>query len=127
MTRKQSAPPKPAPAPEEPSPPNGPAGELNLANLEYLEALYDQYLQDPQRLPESWRRYFDELASGQAGQKPATRRPSFRPRSIFDPGGAETRAADEAGDASNGRPARAAAPAPAADDLQLSRLQERVD
>ncbi len=126
MKRKPSAPPKPAPAPKEVPPPNGPSSELNLANLEYVEALYDEYLEDPARLPESWRRYFDELASGQAaGQKAAPRRPSFRARSIFDPGGAGTRPAGGRRDASNGRPARAAAPA--ADELQLSRLQERVD
>ncbi|MEX0738129.1 MAG: 2-oxoglutarate dehydrogenase E1 component [Pseudohongiella sp.] len=36
-------------------------GHLSGGNAEYVEQLYDQYLTDPENVPDEWRRYFDEL------------------------------------------------------------------
>ena len=36
-------------------------GHLSGGNAEYVEQLYDQYLNDPEQVPDEWRRYFDEL------------------------------------------------------------------
>jgi 2-oxoglutarate dehydrogenase E1 component len=88
--------------------------EISLGNAEYVETLYEEYLHDRSRLPETWRRYFDELTGG---EKASPDRPSFRRRSIFDPGGPPA----------NGRPSQPPAAPPPLDELQLSRLQERVD
>jgi 2-oxoglutarate dehydrogenase E1 component len=116
--------PKPDTAAETASPPSRPPpGDVNPSNLEYVEGLYDEYLRDPAGLPESWRRYFDELTGG---RKAPLGHPSFRARSIFDPGGAGGPAAGGAS-ALNGRPRLPSAAPTAADELQLSRLQERVD
>ena len=66
---------------------NQPPAEGNLA---FVEQLYAQFLDDPQSVDPSWRDYFAELARDD-GDKEAARRavegPSFRPASIFDPGG----------------------------------------
>ena len=34
------------------------------ANAPYIEALYDQYLQDPNAVDEKWRQYFDSIVNG---------------------------------------------------------------
>ncbi|ALO46147.1 2-oxoglutarate dehydrogenase E1 component [Pseudohongiella spirulinae] len=36
-------------------------GHLSGGNAEYVEQLYDQYLADPELIPEEWRSYFDQL------------------------------------------------------------------
>lgn len=36
-------------------------GHLSGGNAEYVEQLYDQYLNDPEQVSDEWRRYFDEL------------------------------------------------------------------
>jgi 2-oxoglutarate dehydrogenase E1 component len=90
--------------------------DVNTGNVEFVERLYAEYLRAPTQLPESWRRYFDELAgsTGQdgIGQDAALTqtRPSFRPHSIFHP-------------AADGRVRQA----PSVRELELARLQERVD
>ncbi len=107
-----------------------PSGDVNPSNLEYVEGLYEEYLRDRSRLPESWRRYFDDLTGGQNAPSGRT---SFRARSIFDPGGASTPAAGSSRGAStrgaltNGRARQPPAQPSSADELQLARLQERVD
>ncbi len=59
---------------------------LNSASLEYVEELYERYLQDPDDVPESWRSTFAELpADGLAERRQLG--PSFVPRSLFDPPG----------------------------------------
>ena len=39
------------------------------ANAPYLEALYEQYLRDPQALDASWRQYFDALPGSRAHER----------------------------------------------------------
>ena len=38
-------------------------GHLSGGNAEYVEQLYDQYLNDAGEVPEEWREYFDSLPS----------------------------------------------------------------
>ena len=82
---------------------------LNPQNVEYVERLYAEYLRAPDNLPADWRRYFEQLIAREENGQPIEhpRRASFQPRSIFAAG------------SSNGTPP--------ADQLQLARLQERVD
>jgi 2-oxoglutarate dehydrogenase E1 component len=42
---------------------------LSGANATYVEGLYEQYLQDPQTVPEAWRVYFDSLPRGQGQER----------------------------------------------------------
>ena len=37
---------------------------LSAGNAEYIEDLYDQFLQDPNRVSGEWRTYFSTLANG---------------------------------------------------------------
>ncbi len=71
--------------------------ELNSASLEYVEELYERYLQDPGDVPEPWRTTFDGLpADGLAERRRLG--PSFVPRSLFNPPGtASTVQLDRAG------------------------------
>ncbi|HFE38832.1 MAG TPA: 2-oxoglutarate dehydrogenase E1 component [Gammaproteobacteria bacterium] len=43
---------------------------LNGANADYLEALYEDYLSDPEAVDPQWRAYFDQLQAGQTQQDP---------------------------------------------------------
>ncbi|HJT32160.1 MAG TPA: thiamine pyrophosphate-dependent enzyme, partial [Pirellulales bacterium] len=89
-----------------------PIGSLNLA---FIEGLYDDYLRDPAAVEPQWRDYFDRL--GQAGNGRAAQRwrpgPSFRPASIFNPGGGAVVNGDHGGVLT-----------PVA---QVANLQDRVD
>ena len=38
-------------------------GHLSGSNAEYVEELYEDYLSDPESVPEQWRTFFDSLAS----------------------------------------------------------------
>ena len=40
-------------------------GLPGLANLAFVEGLYEDYLRDPQSGPLDWRRYFAEVAEGE--------------------------------------------------------------
>ena len=71
-----------------------------------MEALYEDYMQDPQTVSTGWRSYFDSFQhNGDAGVHTFSSGPSFRPRSIYNATG-------------NG-----AAPV----DLAAADLQDRVD
>lgn len=65
-----------------------------------MEALYEDYMLDPQTVSEGWRSYFDSFQeNGDAGIRSFKAGPSFSPRSIFNaagqsPGGSEMAAAD---------------------------------
>jgi 2-oxoglutarate dehydrogenase complex dehydrogenase (E1) component-like enzyme len=53
-------------------------------NLAYVDALYARYRRDKKSVPEAWRDYFAGLHNGADGRvKPG---PSFRARSLFNPG-----------------------------------------
>lgn len=80
------------------------------SNLAFVELLYEDYLKSPASVPAEWRRYFDALRNG-GGDREVRLRPSFRPRSIFDPGGG-----------SNGRNGFSLA-----HDMEVEARQDRVD
>jgi 2-oxoglutarate dehydrogenase E1 component len=42
---------------------------LGAGNAPYLESLYEQYLDDPQSVPDRWREYFRSLADGAEGDR----------------------------------------------------------
>ena len=59
------------------------------ANLSFVEDLYRVFLHDPASVDAHWRDYFEQLA-GADGPRAAWRPgPSFPPRSLFDPAGAD--------------------------------------
>src|SRR4051812_29775736 len=53
------------------------------ANLAFVEALYADYVRDPNSVPDHWRDYFQKLGDGEP--KPAVVTPHFQERSIFNP------------------------------------------
>src|SRR5262245_60644410 len=58
----------------------------NSVSLEFVEALYSQFLKDPQSVPQDWRNYFESFAdgNGSSSQSPILR-PSLNSWSIFNP------------------------------------------
>ena len=59
---------------------------LHASSLAFVEELYLTYLQDPDEVPETWRRYFADLpGNGVDGR--TSLGPTFKRRSLFDPGG----------------------------------------
>ena len=80
----------------------------NIVSLAFVEALYVDYLRDPESVSPDWRQYFQSLSEGNGFSKGQSLTPAFRPWSIFNnppPGG-------------NGR---------AVEDATGAILQERVD
>ena len=59
----------------------------NVTNLEYVESIYEQYLQDPASVDPQWRRQFDEWGRSSDMARPAHLKPRFQPASIFNPRG----------------------------------------
>jgi len=58
-------------------------GETDLPNsvsLEFVEALYADFLRDPDSVPPDWRNYFRNFPDGNGFSKP-----KFSQRSIFNP------------------------------------------
>lgn len=56
---------------------------LNPSSLAFVEALYESFLEDPSSVSDAWRRYFEH--NGRNGLGGAYRRPTFAPRSLFNP------------------------------------------
>src|SRR3989442_8042894 len=70
---------------------------LNSVNLEFIEALYADYLRDPDSVTPDWRQYFQGLSEGNGFSKTQSLTPTFKPWSIFNPpGGGNGAAAEEA-------------------------------
>src|SRR5215813_3915481 len=57
----------------------------NSVSLEFVEALYDDYLRDPKSVSEDWRTYFQRLSQGNGFTKTERLTPSFKSWSIFNP------------------------------------------
>ena len=64
------------------------------SNLAYVEELYELYLRDPDALDEGWREHFKRWAGSNGHTQNAaavsdstTTRPTFTPRSLFNPAG----------------------------------------
>jgi len=53
-------------------------------NLAFVEDLYLDFLREPASVPPEWRVYFARL-DGENGALAGVRRPSFRPKGLFDP------------------------------------------
>jgi 2-oxoglutarate dehydrogenase E1 component len=54
-------------------------------SLEFIEALYEQYLRDANSVPADWRSYFESVSGGNGSAKTQIIFPSFKPWSIFNP------------------------------------------
>ncbi len=84
---------------------NGP----EVANLTFVEGLYEDYLRDPSSVSPDWQQYFSQIAKSEFRFPKPRFGPSFRPLSIFNrPAAAPTR-----------RPGRLA-------DPEIAALQDRV-
>ena len=65
------------------------AFDLNSHSLSFVEELYEQYLRDPNAVDSDWREYFAALRRSAGGNGAGIRtKPSFKPRSVFNPAGA---------------------------------------
>lgn len=84
-------------------------GLPGAANLEFVEALYEDYLRNPSSVSPDWQRYFADIADGEFRFPKPRFHPSFRPFSIFNP---PTQEAEK-------RPGRLA-------DPEIAALQDRV-
>jgi 2-oxoglutarate dehydrogenase E1 component len=56
-----------------------------VANLAFVEGLYEDYLRDPDSVPADWRQYFSEIAEGEFRFPKPRFGPSFTPYSLFNP------------------------------------------
>ena len=65
----------------------------NSSSLAFVEAVYAEYLRDPNAVDPAWRRYFDSQqddsqqddSQQEANHNNWRAEPAFRPRSIFNP------------------------------------------
>ncbi|MEX0886283.1 MAG: 2-oxoglutarate dehydrogenase E1 component [Phycisphaeraceae bacterium] len=57
------------------------------SNLAYVEQLYAAYLDDPASVDARWQRYFQQWQRQEAASRVGRIGPSFRARSVFNPGG----------------------------------------
>src|SRR5262245_12339438 len=54
-------------------------------NLEFVEALYADFLRNPESVPEDWRNYFRGFSDGNGFSGSQSLTPSFKSWSIFNP------------------------------------------
>jgi 2-oxoglutarate dehydrogenase E1 component len=59
----------------------------STVSLPFVEALYLDYLRDPESVSADWRRYFQGLSEGNGSSKSQTLSPTFKQWSIFNPPG----------------------------------------
>jgi len=71
--------------------PNEPTPLPDPANLAFVEDLYLEFLRDPATVAPEWRHYFEGFASEGGSREGLRRGPSFRPKSLFNPSGANGR------------------------------------
>jgi len=60
----------------------------NSSSLAFVEAMYAEYLRDPNAVDPAWQRYFDSQQDGDSGNW--REGPAFRPHSIFNPPSSST-------------------------------------
>jgi 2-oxoglutarate dehydrogenase E1 component len=58
---------------------------MNSVSLEFIEALYQDFLRDPESVPSDWQNYFRSLVDGNGASPGEILGPSFKPWSIFNP------------------------------------------
>ncbi len=103
-------------------------GTENPASLAFVEALFASYLENPSSVPADWRSYFDRTTEG-----PTRVGPTFKARSVFDPGPSPFReSVPSTRESSNGNGNGHAAPADAAEaargtTAKALAAQDRVD
>ncbi|HND55677.1 MAG TPA: hypothetical protein PLV92_24850, partial [Pirellulaceae bacterium] len=74
--------------------------DWDCLSTSYVEAMLEEYLRDPSKVPEAWRETFARMAEelDSAGDSRRTRfRPSFGPSSLFNPTSAFTGVSQRAG------------------------------
>ncbi len=59
---------------------------LDSQSLEFVEALYEQFARDPASVSDDWRRIFADMQPPGSPGTSVRRGPSFRTRSLFNPG-----------------------------------------
>jgi 2-oxoglutarate dehydrogenase E1 component len=59
---------------------------VNPANLAFVEDLYEKFLRDASSVSPEWRAYFGQIANGELRFPQPHFGPSFKPRSLFNPG-----------------------------------------
>src|SRR5262245_19497094 len=59
-------------------------GSFIPLSLPFAEALYADYLKDPNSVPADWRELFSKIGPGEFAKEPRLG-PSFRPASLFNP------------------------------------------
>ncbi len=96
---------------------------LNASNLAFVEELYARYLADRESVEARWQSYFDGWSGPKTSNGPAPMRigPSFEPRSIFDPPGADRTGRN----GSNGAAHPSAGSATSAKQAQVDELVRR--
>jgi 2-oxoglutarate dehydrogenase E1 component len=62
-------------------------GEPSALNLAFVEGLFEDFLRDPESVPADWRRYFESRPHDGPFEHRTRLGPTFRPSSLFDPGG----------------------------------------
>ena len=62
-----------------------PEDSPGVANLAFVEGLYEDYLRDPASVSPDWRQYFSRIAESEFRFPKPRFGPSFRPASIFNP------------------------------------------
>jgi len=68
-------------------------------SLPFVEALYEQYLRDPETISPDWRSYFQGLSDGNGSTRRQPVAPSFKPFSIFNPPGSGNGGSSDSTDA----------------------------
>src|SRR5262245_704275 len=81
---------------------------LGTDNLAFVELLYSRYVEDPNSVPEDFRRYFESEHPGNGSVRLG---PSFAARSLFDPTGSASIHVSVPRSANVASPATVAAPA----------------
>jgi len=85
------------------------AQKMDSESVDYVERLFEAYRNNASQVSPAWKRYFDKLAGEETnGAARAPLRPSFRPRSVFNPPSVD---------------GKSAAPT----QLDAAQLQDRVD
>ena len=96
--------------------------DLSAANLAYAESQYELYLADPASVDPQWHVLFESWKAEMNGSATVIG-PSFRPRSIFDPGGLNGQQATSP----NGQPVHIVPGSPVITGGDAAALQHRVD
>lgn len=99
---------------------------LNVANLAFVEELFQDYLRDPSSVARSWREFFDELTKNDPSAREARTEPSLPAPSLYNPYPRLTNGHGSHAQ-QNGAPAPVMAELPGTDSIRMAVMQDRVD